>query len=157
MLWKAFGRRWIQLRDKTTPPAQGIMGPSQVETNVSLKGLRKANGGGADARAGSEPISGAPCVAVLIGDHPTRASCRFRWAEHCRTQRGTCSGPLVANCLPSLALPLRPASKIYELQPMDPTFANEFVTPKAILFQCDGAGDGNRTHDIQLGKLSFYH
>jgi hypothetical protein len=20
-----------------------------------------------------------------------------------------------------------------------------------------GAGDGNRTHDIQLGKLSFYH
>jgi hypothetical protein len=67
------------------------------------------------------------------------------------------SGPLVANCLPSLALPLRPASKIHELQPMDPTFAKEFVTPKAILFQCDGAGDGNRTHDIQLGKLSFYH
>ena len=21
----------------------------------------------------------------------------------------------------------------------------------------NGAGDGNRTHDIQLGKLSFYH
>ena len=23
--------------------------------------------------------------------------------------------------------------------------------------EMDGAGDGNRTHDIQLGKLSFYH
>ena len=26
------------------------------------------------------------------------------------------------------------------------------------LASCEtGAGDGNRTHDIQLGKLSFYH
>jgi hypothetical protein len=25
------------------------------------------------------------------------------------------------------------------------------------LFAKSGAGDGNRTHDIQLGKLSFYH
>jgi hypothetical protein len=24
-------------------------------------------------------------------------------------------------------------------------------------FDLIGAGDGNRTHDIQLGKLSFYH
>jgi len=36
---------------------------------------------------------------------------------------------------------------------MDPTFANEFVRPKPIFFQGLGAGDGNRTHDIQLGKV----
>jgi hypothetical protein len=34
-------------------------------------------------------------------------------------------------------------------------FANEFVGPKAIFFQHLGAGDGNRTHDIQLGKLTY--
>jgi hypothetical protein len=53
--------------------------------------------------------------------------------------------------------PLRPSSKAYVLQLMDPTFANEFVGLKTVFFQGLGAGDGNRTHDIQLGKLSFYH
>jgi len=48
-----------------------------------------------------------------------------------------------------------PASKIYELQLLDPTFANEFVRPRAVFFQGLGAGDGNRTHDIQLGKLTY--
>jgi hypothetical protein len=54
---------------------------------------------------------------------------------------------------------LSAASRIedYELQLMDPTFANEFVGLKTVFFQDLGAGDGNRTHDIQLGKLSFYH
>jgi hypothetical protein len=38
---------------------------------------------------------------------------------------------------------------------MDSTFANEFLGPKAVFFQDLGAGDGNRTHDIQLGKLTY--
>ena len=28
--------------------------------------------------------------------------------------------------------------------------------PDAEMMGWDGAGDGNRTHDIQLGKLTFY-
>jgi hypothetical protein len=63
------------------------------------------------------------------------------------------SRPFVANCPPTLALPLRSASKIYELQLMDPTFVSEWRKPKAVFFQGIGAGDGNRTHDIQLGKV----
>ena len=66
-------------------------------------------------------------------------------------------GTFCANCPPSLASPLRPASKTYVLKLMDPMFANEFVGLKTVFFQGLGAGDGNRTHDIQLGKLSFYH
>jgi hypothetical protein len=88
---------------------------------------------------------------------PVGASCRLRRAEHCRTELGTFSGLFVANCPPSLALPLRLASKTYELQLTGPTFANDWLRPRAISFQGLGAGDGNRTHDIQLGKLSFYH
>ena len=63
------------------------------------------------------------------------------------------SRPFVANCPPTLALPLRSASKIYELQLMDPTFVSEWRKPKAVFFQGIGGGDGNRTHDIQLGKV----
>jgi hypothetical protein len=84
---------------------------------------------------------------------PSWPSFRLRRADYRRTELGTSSGPFVANGPPSLALPLRPASKIYERQLMDPTFANEFLTPKAVYFQDFGAGDGNRTHDIQLGKV----
>jgi hypothetical protein len=47
---------------------------------------------------------------------PVGASCRLRWAGHCRIQLGTFSGSFVANCPPSLVPPLRLASKIYELQ-----------------------------------------
>jgi hypothetical protein len=36
---------------------------------------------------------------------------------------------------------------------MDPTFGGEWRKPKAVFFQGIGAGDGNRTHYIQLGKL----
>ena len=74
-----------------------------------------------------------------------------------RTELGLSRDLLSANRPPSLASPLRPASKTYVLQLMDPTFANEFVGLKTVFFQGLGAGDGNRTHDIQLGKLSFYH
>ena len=28
-------------------------------------------------------------------------------------------------------------------------------TPEAVCVSCDGAGDGNRTRDVQLGKLAF--
>jgi hypothetical protein len=35
------------------------------------------------------------------------------------------------------------------------TFANELVGPKAVFFPDLGAGDGNRTRDIQLGKLTY--
>jgi hypothetical protein len=70
-----------------------------------------------------------------------------------RTQLGTFSGPFVVNCPPSLAQPLRHASKIYERQPMDSTFANECMGLKAVFFQVIGAGDGKRTHDTQLGKV----
>jgi hypothetical protein len=35
------------------------------------------------------------------------------------------------------------------------TFADELVGPKAVFFPDLGAGDGNRTHDIQLGKLTY--
>ena len=70
---------------------------------------------------------------------------------------GTFSELFVANCPPSLTSPLQPASKIYEPQLVDPTFANEFSRQKTVFFKDLGAGDGNRTHDIQLGKLSFCH
>jgi hypothetical protein len=93
---------------------------------------------------------------AIAGDssvEPVGAACQLRRAEHCRTQLGTFSGLFVANCPPSLAQPLRHASKIYELQRMDSTFANEFAGPKTVFFQDFGAGDGNRTHDIQLGKV----
>src|SRR5262249_23085222 len=36
-----------------------------------------------------------------------------------------------------------------------PKLQHEIVPPERI--EVFGAGDGNRTHDIQLGKLSFYH
>jgi hypothetical protein len=39
--------------------------------------------------------------------------------------------------------------------------ADDCRGPQLALLEVDkfdvGAGDGNRTHDIQLGKLSFYH
>ena len=47
-------------------------------------------------------------IAGDSSDDPVGASCRLRWAEHCRIQPGTFSGPIVADCPPSLALPLRP-------------------------------------------------
>jgi hypothetical protein len=41
----------------------------------------------------------------------------------------------VANSPAFSRVPLRPISKIYELQLTDPTFANEFVGQKIVFFQ----------------------
>jgi hypothetical protein len=31
------------------------------------------------------------------------------------------------------------------------------ITPSADVPACRKAGDGDRTHDVELGKLAFYH
>src|SRR5215475_4081325 len=92
------------------------------------------------------------CIAGDSSGDRVGASCRLRWAQHCRAQFGTFPGPFVANCPPSLALPLRPASKVYELL-WTQLLPMKFVRPRAVFFQGLGAGDGNRIHDTQLGKV----
>jgi hypothetical protein len=48
------------------------------------------------------------------------------------------------------------ACPVPEANPSGDAASQSWVTEGKIS-QKSGAGDGNRTHDIQLGKLSFYH
>ena len=86
----------------------------------------------------------------LCGD--PRGPARASQGRRLRTELGLSRDFLSANRPPSLASPLRPASKTYVLQLMDPTFANELVGLKLFSFKALERAMGIEPTTYSLGS-----
>jgi|HubBroStandDraft_6_1064221.scaffolds.fasta_scaffold520279_2 hypothetical protein len=65
--------------------------------------------------------------------------------------------PIVLDILAMISVERRMGPLIIDEPAGQPNAEHECLCTRMAYDREFGAGDGNRTHDIQLGKLSFYH